>query len=354
MDLVRNIISNLYIYKFQNNDKLNMNDFNAKSISNENKDLINKDDINEKSINNKNLQNPTIENYQNKKIYVNRNKSEENIKNLKKNNSLNRLDNYNQKYIEFRNNNYLKNDVNYVLKNKELIKEQEIQMKEIKQKKESEALSLLLNYKNRNTEGVQTRIFDYEIKQKEKNKNLLKNNKYKIRNLSSQKQIRNKNPINNNENKIQNSETINNEENKIKKGFMKSLKLPQIKPSISHIIDEIPLLHKDYGKLPEYLERRKKELKELNEMEIKKEKEKKLPPGWRILSEEERQKRLEILKNEKKDLEEKLYKLPIARLSRQQEDFKRNLEKSLKEIDEKINKLIGYKEIMVKKEEEEL
>ena len=106
--------------------------------------------------------------------------------------------------------------------------------------------------------------------------------------------------------------------------------------------------------MPEYLERRKKELKDLKEMEIKKEKEKKLPPGWRILSEEERQKRLESLKNEKKDLEEKLYKLPIARLSRQQEDFKRNLEKSLKEIDEKINKLIGYKEIMVKKEEEEL
>ena len=246
-------------------------------------------------------------------------------------------------------------------KNKELLKEQENQMKEIKQKKETEALNLLLSYKNRNKDGVKTRIYDYEIKQKKEKNNIIKN-KFKIRNLSSQKQIRNKNLINNNininninENQIQNSEPINNEENKIKNTFMKSVKLPQIKlkPTTSPMVEGGPLLHKDYGKMPEYLEKRKKELKEQKEMEIKKEKEKKLPLGWRILSEEERQKRLDDLKIEKKDLEDKLFKLPIARLSRQQEEMKKNIEKSLNEIDEKINKLVGYKEIMVKKEEDE-
>ena len=159
----------------------------------------------------------------------------------------------------------------------------------MEQKKESEALNLLLSFKTRKTEGVRTRVYDYEIKQKEKNKSLIKNNKFKIRNLSSQKQIRNKITINN-ENKNQNQYmgTINQEDNnKIKIGFTKSLKLPQIKPSTSEGL-QIPLLHKDYGKMPEYLEKRKKEIQEQKEEEKKKEKEKKIPSGWKILSDEEK------------------------------------------------------------------
>ena len=280
---------------------------------------------------------------------------------MKKNNSSNRLDNYNQKYIMLKNNNFLKNEVNYVLKNKELIKEQENQMKEIKQKKENEALNLLLSYKTRKNESVKTRLYDYEIKQqKEKNKNFLKNNKIKIRNLSSQKQFRNKNKINiNNENKnnilgnIGNVNTLNQEDDKIKINinFAKSLKLPQIKPVTSPSMDGVPLLHKDYGKTPEYLEKRKKELQEQKELEIQREKEKKIPNGYKILSEQEKQKGINDLNSEKKELEEKLYKLPIARMSRQQEDLKKNIEKSLSEIDEKLNKLIGYKEVIVKEDE---
>ena len=226
-------------------------------------------------------------------------------------------------------------------------------MKESKQKKENDALNLLLNYKNRNNEGVKSKLYDYEIKQKEKNKNLIKNNKFKIRNLSSQKQTRNKTIININENKDQNLNQKNQEEISIKNNFAKSFKLPQIKipsSSASQVLDIAPILHKDYGKLPEYLEKRKKELKEQKESEIKKEKEKNIPIGWKILSEEERQNRLNNLKNEKKDLEEKLYKLPIARLSRQQEDIKRNIEKSLNEIENQMNKLIGYKEVMIKED----
>ena len=354
MDLVRNIISNLYIYKNQNNDTLNMKNFGDNLITYQNMELIRNEENNE-NLNNKKGPKTNIENNENKIIYENINKREEPNKILRKNNSLNRIDNYNHKYIALKSNNFLKNEVNYVAKNKELLKEQENQMKEIKQKKENEALNLLLSYKNRNTDGVKTRIYDYEIKQKEKNKSLIKNNKYKIRNLSSQKQLRNIIQINNNENQNQKSDTLNNEEKIVKNTFAKSIKLPKIKPSTSStpIVDDIPVLHKDYGKMPEYLEKRKKELQEQKELEIKKEKEKNLPVGWRILSEEERQQRLEKLKNEKKDLEEKLFKLPIARLSRQQEDFKRNIEKSLNEIDEKINKLTGYKEIMVKKDEEE-
>jgi hypothetical protein len=336
MDLVRNIISNLYIYKLEKNDPLNMNDFGLKILSNENNEI----DKNENIIN-QNIE--TDANKINKNLveynkFINHNNKEDNIniKNnpFKKNNSFTKLK-YSIKNIKSE-----KSDVNYILKNKELLKEQENQMKEIKQKKENEALSLLFSFKNKNTEGVRPRIFDYEIKQQKEKKN----NKLNIRNLSSQKQMRAKNIINekNNENLI----TMNQEEYKIKKSFTKSLKMPHIKSTPSGL-DGIPLLHKDYGKMPEYLEKRKKELEEQKELKIKMEKEKKIPSGYKLLSEEERETRLNSLKDEKKKLEDELYKLPIARLSNQQLEYKKNIENSLSEIDEKMNKLIGYKEVII-------
>ena len=338
MDLVRNIISNLYIYKLENNDPLNMNDFGQKILSNENNEIDNNENIIIQNI-------ETDVNKTNKNVFehnnlINPNSKEDNIniKNypFKKNNSFTKL-----KY-SFKNIKSEKSDVNYILKNKELLKEQESQMKEIKQKKENEALSLLFSFKNKNTEGVRPRIFDYEIKQQKEKKN----NKLNIRNLSSQKQMRAKNIINNGK-KNENLITMNQEEYKIKKSFAKSLKMPHVKSTPSGI-DGIPLLHKDYGKMPEYLEKRKKELEEQKELKIKMEKEKKIPSGYKLLSEEERETRLNSLKEEKKKLEDELYKLPIARLSNQQLEYKKNIENSLSEIDEKMNKLIGYKEVIIK------
>ena len=357
MDIVRNIISNLYIYKSDNIDNLDMDNFGLKTITNKNEKFIYTQENNENPIVYNYQEQQTINNHQNnndnKNIYenINQNIKEENNDILRKNNSSKRLDNYNQKYVSIKNNNFFKNDVNYVLKNKELLKEKESQMKELKLRKENEALSLLLSFKTRNTEGVKPRLYDYEIKQKEKNKSLLKNNKFKIRNLSSQNHIRSKNLINN-ENKEQNIVVnINLEENKLKKEFAKSLKMPKVKPTTSPTIDDIPLLHKDYGKLPEYLEKRKKELQEQKEVEIMKEKEKNIPSGYKILTNEERQIRLNDLNKEKKELEDNINKLPIARLSRQQQEMKQNIEKALDEIDKKINKLSGYKEVIVKNEE---
>lgn len=338
MDLVRNIISNLYIYKLENNDPLNMNDFGLKILSNQNSGTINNENIINQNIEtdinmiNKNIvENNNLFNPNNKEDKINNNNYP-----FKKNNSFTKL-----KY-SFKNIKSGKNDVNYILKNKELLKEQENQMKEVKQKKENEALSLLFSFKTKNKEGVRPRIFDYEIKQQKEKKN----NKFNIRNLSSQKQLRSKNIINN-EKKNENLITMNQEEYKIKKSFTKSLKIPHIKSTPSGL-DGIPLLHKDYGKMPEYLEKRKKELEEQKELKIKMEKEKKIPLGYKLLSEEERETRLNSLKDEKKKLEDELYKLPIARLSNQQLEYKKNIENSLHEIDEKMNKLIGYKEVIIK------
>ena len=350
MDSIRNIISNLYIYKFQNNDNLSINKLGIKS-------KVDESEINEKSY--QDINNSLIRNKSNQNININENLNLYNNKSKAKTKSKKpKLDNYNQKYVSLRNNNFLKNEVNYVLKNKELLREQEMQMKELKLKKENDALNLLLSYKSKSNNGVRSKLYDYEIKQKQNKIKLMKKekSKSKMRNLSSQKPLRhfqNKYYINNNENeyeKINEYEQINEYINMPKIVFTKSVKLPQIqiKPSSSPILEGLPILHKDFGKMPEYLAKRKKEIKEQKEMEILREKEKNLPSGYKILTEEERKKRLDNLKSEKVRLEEELYKLPIARISEKQKKLKAEIEKSLDEIEEKIYKLIGYKEVIVK------
>ena len=339
MDNIRNIISNLYIYKLQNNDNLNINKFGNKSKI---EDSLSKEEYYEKSNQDINICQTKNNNKNNKNIY-----ETDNTNNKSKNP---RLDNYNKKYISFKNNNFLKNEVNYVLKNKELLREKEMQMKELKIKKENDALNLLLSNKNRNNNSVRSKLYDYEMKQKKDKINLVKKYKLKLRNPLSQQSLRRVNN-NNYSNSYENEyEQIKENKNNHKIGFTKSVKLPQIqiKPSTSPMLEGLPVLHKDYGKMPEYLEKRKQELKEQKEMEIIRQKEKNLPSGFKLLSEEERQERLNNLKNEKVKLEEELYKLPIARISEKQKKVKAEIEKSLDEIEEKIYKLIGYKDVVVK------
>ena len=356
MDSIRNIISNLYIYKFKNVDNLNMNTFGKKYRG---EDSPSKEETIEKINQEITTNNNQIK--QNNNVYVNIN-----INNRTKNP---RIDNFNQKYISLKNNNFLKNDVNYVLKNKELIKEQENLMKELKLKKENEAINILLNNKTRSSSDVRSKLYDYEIKQKQERIKLLKKKGIKLRNLSSKRARENRrnnsqhktnfnNYILNNDNingieYTQNKQQINENDLKQNNDFAKSLKLPriQMKPSSSPMLDGVPILHKDFGKMPEYLEKRKQEIKEAKENEILREKEKKLPSGYKMLSEEERQERLNNLKNQKRDLEEELYKLPIARLSMKQKKAKETIEKTLFDIDEKIYKLIGYKEVIVRSDE---
>ena len=103
--------------------------------------------------------------------------------------------------------------------------------------------------------------------------------------------------------------------------------------------------------MPEYLEKRKKEIQEEKVQEILDEKKKRLPSGYRILSEKERLERLIALKIEERKLEDEIYQFPIARLSKKQLERKEYIEKRLNENEEKKNKLIGYKEVVVKEEE---
>ena len=91
----------------------------------------------------------------------------------------------------------------------------------------------------------------------------------------------------------------------------------------------------------------KEELKLQKEEELLKEKEKKLPKGTRFLPEEEKKERLKELTVLKKELENELFSLPIARLSKKQIERKGEIEKSLNDIDDEMNRL-SYKEVIIK------
>lgn len=342
MDNLRNIISNLYIYKFANNDNISMNQYETDVISEEspsNMELNNENtfiQINEPSQKGNDV-------YENNKIDNEHNKPVRNP----------RLDNYNEKYISIKKSNFLKNEVNYIAKNKELLRSMENQMKILKLKKENEALNLLLSNKSKNYNGVKSKLMDYELKQKKNKNNLLKKNRNKSRNFSSQKpfrKIRNFYENNNANNYEYEYEPINEYQSKPKNIVEKNLKLPpiKVKPSSSPTLDEVPQLHKDYGKMPEYLEKRKKELQDQKEQEDLRQKETKLPSGYKILTEEERLERLNNLNERRKELEEELCKLPIAILTEKQKKRKAEIDKELIENQDKTNKLIGYKEVIVK------
>lgn len=342
MDKLRNIISNLYFYKLNYNDYdyLNYNRQDINSI----KDYIDfQEEIeNEKSfIKFKDSPIKLITN-------VDNNYKINNINYKNNRNRYQRIDNYNMRYITIKNNNLQKNKVNHILKNKELVKSQENQMKLSKLEKENEALKLLLRNKNKNFNGVRSRLMDYEIKQKQNKNNILKRNKINNRYFSSQKPNRRRISINNTNNKEY--ESINVNVNKKKNNFTKSLKLPliPIKQVSSPLFDGLPELHKNYGKVPDYLEKRKMEIEEENHQEIIRKKEKRLPSGYRILSEEERKERLDNLRKREKELEDELYSFPIAILTNKQKKRKEMIDKEFLEIEEKIQKLIGYKEVIVK------
>jgi len=332
MDNLRYMISNLYIYNYQNKDNLKMN----KSPLNQKPDeSIFKDENYPKSY---------------KDVYLSQVNNRKNYENNKVNN-YKRIDNYNQKYIAIKHSNFLKNEVNYVIKNKELVKEQEHLMKQLKLQKENEALKLLLSYKNRN-DGVRSKLYDYEIKQKQNKKNMLNKLKKKERYYSSQKPRKMPNYY---ENFNDNNDYVNelNEYLNRHNTVGKKVKLPKvhIKSTSSPYLEGLPILHKDYGKKPEYLEKRKQEMQEEKVQEVLDEKKKRLPSGYRILSEKERLERLIALKIEERKLEDEIYLFPIARLSKKQLERKEYIEKRLNNIEEKKNKLIGYKEVVVKEDE---
>lgn len=339
MENLRNIISNLYIYQFQKG-----NDYSNISINKSNNLDKSSRDPSPIPMNN------SIHNYNEIPKIKNSIPKKKNI--INKN-----IRSYSPNYNIIPETNIIKSNINFIAKNKELLKEKEYKMREERLRKENEALNLLLSQKesqNKNYSNIQSRLYDYEQNQKIKKKNMRK----KLTNKLFNKKINDNEKIRSQSSEIRQKTEVDIIDEKTLKYYQNlgnSIILPKIKPETSPINNEIlknlnnniMFLHKDYGRTPEYLEKMKEELKLKKEEEKLKEKEKKLPKGTKFLPEEEKKERLNELFILKKDFENELFSLPIARLSKKQIERKGEIEKKLDEIDDEINRL-SYKEVVIK------
>jgi hypothetical protein len=477
MDSLRNMIKNTSTY-LNNVEPNNLSINNISTINNnQNEILENSNEYNtinnENNNNNNNIDNINDENNENNSImnkHQSRSQSPYNNQNpilkskFNNNNNLQFSNNYHPIYRsqDFTNSNQIarngyyitRNNINHILRNKEIVKEYEFRLREEKLRKENEALKLLLNHRYQtNAYGlVRSRLFDYESKQKKRRKKInykplynpyrwayinfpyqndddivimddgtlkyyqslaekslslpkvepplppntakLKKSKSKHilypievnENEEEEENLKNNN-LNNNLKNVNYNNGYNEEYEDIDEippstGKMypspshsllhknhpesQTVKLDPIKKylyenkynynnysnSIKNDNNLISpgnnlFLHKDYGRIPAYLLRRKEELKSYKEDKIRREKERRLPKGTRFLDENERKSRMIELSNLKRDLEDELFKLPIARLSYKQIERKGEIEKALDTIDEEMNRL-SYKDVIVK------
>ena len=95
-------------------------------------------------------------------------------------------------------------------------------------------------------------------------------------------------------------------------------------------------LHKEFGRVPRYLQEMKVKAKLMKDIEKKKEEEKNYPKGTRLLSEEERIFTLTKLKESKMELEKQVTKLPIILDSIGAKNRQNKLFKELDEIEQAI------------------
>ena len=393
MENLRNMISNLYIYRFQNNNNNNNNNNfynNINNVSNINPinfsgnddladdyEIINNLNTNKKTTNN-NIQNKNNLNSNNNILTINNKYSNtlekpfqslksENIDNYNSNNKINnnRLMSKEKTKEEILNNNnnhfMIKSGINYVVRNKKLLKEKEWKMREERLKKENEALHLLLSHKPK-PNNVRSKLFDYQEKQsKIKKVGNLNNrshssngNKKLINGIKKYNLYYNNENLENNENEI----VLNNYDLKYYKNLAGNLVLPKIKPETSPLAN---IQEKDESILKENLNDKNSIDKENNNIDnnqvIKDDFEEKINDikktlqqqnkSDKYMTEEEKKEKMNELNLRKKDLEIELFKLPIARLSKRQIERKSEIEKSLDNIDYELNKL-SYVKIPLK------
>ena len=393
MENLRNMISNLYIYRFQNNNNNNNNNNfynNINNVSNINPinfsgnddladdyEIINNLNTNKKPTNN-NIQNKNNLNSNNNILTINNKYSNtlekpfqslksENIDNYNSNNKKNnnRLMSKEKTKEEILNNNnnhfMIKSGINYVVRNKKLLKEKEWKMREERLKKENEALHLLLSHKPK-PNNVRSKLFDYQEKQsKIKKVGNLNNrshssngNKKLINGIKKYNLYYNNENLENNENEI----VLNNYDLKYYKNLAGNLVLPKIKPETSPLAN---IQEKDESILKENLNDKNSIDKENNNIDnnqvIKDDFEEKINDikktlqqqnkSDKYMTEEEKKEKMNELNLRKKDLEIELFKLPIARLSKRQIERKSEIEKSLDNIDYELNKL-SYVKIPLK------
>lgn len=101
--------------------------------------------------------------------------------------------------------------------------------------------------------------------------------------------------------------------------------------------------HKDYGKVPEYLKKYEMEEKQKKEYEKEQKAKKNLPPGTRLLTDEERIETLNGLIKSKKELETVLEKLPITTRTLAMQQKKQEILNKLADVEKGIDQFSRQK-----------
>ena len=228
--------------------------------------------------------------------------------------------------------NNLNNDINNI--NNE-INNNKNEMEDLYAKKverDAEIQKIIEEYTNKygNDENIQALLQEYNLTNKNNNNinnNINSNNLKEISEVPESLEQTLKKP--NNENK----------QNKNKKKLNSN--------NNSNINTDNNVIHKDYGKTPEYIKKYKME-EQIKKEEIKrKQEEAKLPPGTKLLSEEERLSTLDGLINSKKELTNLLEKMPITTKTLSMQNKKEELIKKLDEIEKAID-MFSKKEVYIK------
>jgi hypothetical protein len=107
--------------------------------------------------------------------------------------------------------------------------------------------------------------------------------------------------------------------------------------------------HKDFGKTPQYLKNMKIEAEKKKELDILKKEQEKYPKGTRLLSDEERIKTLNSLKQAQIENSLLLERMPITNRTYKLQQKKEELMRKLNEIDKAIE-MFSKKQVFVKKQ----
>lgn len=93
---------------------------------------------------------------------------------------------------------------------------------------------------------------------------------------------------------------------------------------------------KDYGKIPKYIIQRKLEKEELEQKKMEEEEARKIPPGMRKMTDDERLETLSILNNNKKKIIESIKNLPLIIETPSMIKYQSELNEKLNQIEQTI------------------
>ena len=95
-------------------------------------------------------------------------------------------------------------------------------------------------------------------------------------------------------------------------------------------------MHKNFGKVPQYIKKYNDEFAEKKAKKAQEEEDKNLPEGMKLMPEEERLATLNELLASKETINEMLQKMPISMRTQSLQEKKRGLETKLQEVERAI------------------